>query len=119
MITVPSSGIYSITLPAGRYDYRSLFPSANLAWDFGHGRNVRLTYSRRLERPSAGMLNPEVPNNAGSLAPIRVEAPVGSIVKAVSPQPCTARHVVGMFLPMPIMQALAQIVPTAVMAEEP
>ncbi len=63
------------------------------------------------------VLNPEVPNNAGSLAPIKVEAPVGSIVNAVTPAPCTARHVVGMFLPMPIMQALAQIVPEAVMAE--
>jgi N-methylhydantoinase B len=63
------------------------------------------------------VLNPEVPNNAGSLAPIKVEAPLGSIVNAVSPAPCTARHVVGMFLPMPIMQALAQIVPQAVMAE--
>jgi N-methylhydantoinase B len=63
------------------------------------------------------VLNPDVPNNAGSLAPIRVEAPLGSIVNAVSPAPCTARHVVGMFLPMPIMQALAQVVPEAVMAE--
>ena len=41
------------------------------------------------------VLNPELPNNHGSLAPIRVEAPAGSIVHAVSPQPCTARHVVG------------------------
>jgi N-methylhydantoinase B len=63
------------------------------------------------------VLNPEVPNNHGSLAPIRVEAPVGSIVNAVSPAPCTARHVVGMFLPMPLLRALAQFVPDAVMAE--
>jgi N-methylhydantoinase B len=63
------------------------------------------------------VLNPEVPNNYGSLAPIRVEAPPGSIVNAQSPAPCTARHVVGMFLPMPLLQALAQFVPDAVMAE--
>jgi N-methylhydantoinase B len=63
------------------------------------------------------VLNPDVPNNAGSLSPIKVEAPEGSIVNAVTPAPCTARHVVGMFLPMPIMQALAQVVPEAVMAE--
>lgn len=43
------------------HDYRSLFPSANLAWDFGKGRNARLTYSRRIERPSAWYLNPDVP----------------------------------------------------------
>jgi N-methylhydantoinase B len=63
------------------------------------------------------VLNPEVPNNFGSLAPIKVEAPEGSIVNAVSPAPCTARHVVGMFLPMPLLQALAQVLPDGVMAE--
>jgi N-methylhydantoinase B len=63
------------------------------------------------------VLNPEVPNNHGSLAPIKVESPEGSIVHAVSPSPCTARHVVGMFLPMPLLQALAQVVPENVMAE--
>jgi N-methylhydantoinase B len=55
------------------------------------------------------VLNPDLPNNYGSLAPILVEAPVGSIVNAVSPQPCTARHVVGMFLPNALLKALAQI----------
>ncbi|WP_055478512.1 hydantoinase B/oxoprolinase family protein [Sphaerimonospora mesophila] len=63
------------------------------------------------------LLNPEIPNNAGSLAPIRVEAPEGSIVNAVPPSPCTARHVVGMFLPMPLLQAMSKVLPDAVMAE--
>ena len=63
------------------------------------------------------VLNPELPNNHGSLAPIRVEAPAGSIVHAVSPQPCTARHVVGMFLPNALLKALAQIRPQQAMAE--
>jgi N-methylhydantoinase B len=63
------------------------------------------------------VLNPELPNNHGSLAPIKVEAPEGSIVNAVSPQPCTARHVVGMFLPNALLKALAQIKPEQAMAE--
>ncbi len=63
------------------------------------------------------VLNPEVPNNTGSLAPILVEAPPGSIVNAQSPAPCTARHVVGMFLPMPLLAALSRFLPEAVMAE--
>jgi N-methylhydantoinase B len=63
------------------------------------------------------VLNPDVPNNHGSLAPIEVDAPPGSIVNAVSPAPCTARHVVGMFLPMPLLQALAHVLPEGVMAE--
>ena len=44
-------------------------------------------------------------------------APEGSIVNAVSPQPCTARHVVGMFLPNALLKALAQVRPDAAMAE--
>jgi N-methylhydantoinase B len=63
------------------------------------------------------VLNPELPNNYGSLAPIKVEAPVGSIVNAVSPMPGTARHVVGMFLPNALLKALAQIKPDQSMAE--
>ena len=42
---------------------------------------------------------------------IKVEAPEGSIVNAVCPQPGTARHVVGMFLPNALLKALAQVKP--------
>jgi N-methylhydantoinase B len=63
------------------------------------------------------VLNPEIPNNHGSLAPIKVEAPEGSIVNAVPPQPGTARHVVGMFLPNALLKALAQVKPEQSMAE--
>lgn len=63
------------------------------------------------------VLNPEIPNNAGSLNPILVEAPEGSILNAQPPVPTTARHVVGMFVPMPVLKALGQIVPDKVMAE--
>ncbi len=63
------------------------------------------------------VLNPDIPNNHGSLGPIKVEAPEGSIVNAVAPQPGTARHVVGMFLPNALLKALAQVKPDQAMAE--
>ena len=63
------------------------------------------------------VLSPEIPNNHGSLAPIKMIAPEGTIVNAVSPQPCTARHVVGMFLPNALLKALAQVRPQQAMAE--
>lgn len=63
------------------------------------------------------ILNPEVPNNTGSLLPIEVNAPLGSIVNAQPPSPCTARHVVGMFLPMPLLKALSAALPERAMAE--
>ena len=43
------------------HDYRSVFPSANVAWDFSQGHILRLTYSKRIERPSSYFLNPDAP----------------------------------------------------------
>ena len=45
------------------------------------------------------LIAPEVPNNAGSLAPFEVIAPEGSIVHPQRPSPVTARHVNGQMLP--------------------
>lgn len=39
-------------------DYTSLFPNANLGYDLGEGRRVGLNYSRRIQRPWTGFLNP-------------------------------------------------------------
>lgn len=82
------------------------------------GINVVLNYTHAYTTFTVrSVLNPELPNNHGSLAPIRVLAPVGSIVNAVSPQPCTARHVVGMFLPNALLKALSFLRPDQTMAE--
>ena len=62
-------------------------------------------------------LNPDLPNNAGSLAPIRMTAPEGSIVNCTYPAPVTGRHLVGMYVPMPILKALHAVVPERVLAE--
>jgi outer membrane receptor protein involved in Fe transport len=43
------------------HDYTSLYPSANVAWDVGPGRTLRVTYSKRIERPGSDLLNPDVP----------------------------------------------------------
>lgn len=52
----------TLDLPAGGgtfvNDYSSLFPSANLSYDLGSGRQVRLSYSRRIRRPSPRVMNP-------------------------------------------------------------
>ena len=39
-------------------DYTSLFPSASLSYDLGGGRQVRASYSKRVQRPPAFYLNP-------------------------------------------------------------
>ncbi len=55
---------FDVTSTGARYDndYRSLFPSANVAYDFGKGLTVRFAYSKRIERASAGYLNPDMPS---------------------------------------------------------
>jgi N-methylhydantoinase B len=63
-------------------------------------------------------LNPDLPNNYGSLMPIKLAAPPDqSILNAKYPSPVSARHVVGMYIPMPIMKALYAVLPDAVIAE--
>jgi N-methylhydantoinase B len=83
-----------------------------------YGINVVRNYTHAYTTFSVrSVLNPDVPNNHGSLAPILMRAEPGSIVDARPPSPCTARHVVGMFLPIALMGALAQIVPDRAIGE--
>lgn len=82
------------------------------------GINVVMNYTHAYSTFAVrSCLNPEQPNNHGSLAPIKVTAPKGCIVNADYPSPLNARHVVGMFVPMPILKALHQVVPERVLAE--
>lgn len=93
-------------------DYEGTSPASR--WGINVVENYTHAYTTFAVR---SVLNPEIPNNHGSLAPIKMAAPAGSIVNAVSPQPGTARHVVGMFLPNALLKALAQIRPDQSMAE--
>ncbi|WP_295520993.1 hydantoinase B/oxoprolinase family protein [Limnohabitans sp. Rim8] len=63
------------------------------------------------------LIAPEVPNNAGSLAPFEVFAPEGSIVHPQRPSPVTARHVIGQMLPDLMFGCLAQALNGQVPAE--
>jgi N-methylhydantoinase B len=82
------------------------------------GVNVVLNYTKAYSSFAIrSFLNPELPNNAGSLAPIRVHAPEGSILNCAYPAPVSARHIVGMYVPMPILNALYNVAPERVLAE--
>ena len=63
------------------------------------------------------LIGADVPNNAGSLDPIRVEAPVGSIVNAQYPSAVSARHIIGQMLPDVMFGCLRQARPDRVPAE--
>jgi N-methylhydantoinase B len=82
------------------------------------GINVVLNYTHAYSTFAIrSCLNPDLPNNTGSLAPIKVTAPEGSIVNCSYPAPVNARHVVGMYVPMPILKALYHVIPDRVLAE--
>jgi N-methylhydantoinase B/oxoprolinase/acetone carboxylase alpha subunit len=82
------------------------------------GINVVMNYTHAYSTFAIrSCLNPDLPNNHGSLAPIKVVAPKGSIVNCEYPVPVNARHVVGMYVPMPILKALHQVIPDRVLAE--
>ena len=63
------------------------------------------------------LVAPEVPNNAGSLAPITVSAPPGCVLNVNRPWPVAARHTVGHMLPDLVFGCLHQVMPGGVPAE--
>jgi N-methylhydantoinase B/oxoprolinase/acetone carboxylase alpha subunit len=83
-----------------------------------YGINVVMNYSHAYSTFAIrSCLNPELPNNFGSLAPIKITAPEGCIVNCKYPAPVNARHVVGMYVSMPILKALYHCIPDRVLAE--
>lgn len=83
-----------------------------------YGINVVMNYTHAYSTFAIrSCLDPELPNNFGSLAPITVSAPEGCIVNCRYPAPVNARHVVGMYVPMPILKALYHVMPERVLAE--
>ncbi|TAF94976.1 MAG: hydantoinase B/oxoprolinase family protein [Cytophagia bacterium] len=61
--------------------------------------------------------SPEVPNNEGAFRPIKVNAPVGSLLNAQKPVPLGGRNITGNILHAPVFGALAQAVPLQVQAD--
>src|SRR5262245_48288700 len=83
-----------------------------------YGINVVMNYTHAYSTFAIrSCLNPELPNNFGSLAPIKVVAAEGCIVNCKYPAPVNARHVVGMYVPMPILKALYHVMPDRVLVE--
>ncbi|MCU0339894.1 MAG: hydantoinase B/oxoprolinase family protein, partial [Spirosomaceae bacterium] len=61
--------------------------------------------------------SPDVPNNEGAFRPIKVKAPLGSLLNAQKPVPLGGRNITGNILHAPVFGALAQAVPLQVQAD--
>lgn len=63
------------------------------------------------------ILDPTMPNNDGSIRPVTVTAPEGTLVNPRRPAAVWGRHTTGHYFPAVIFNALCQAVPDKVMAE--
>ncbi|MCH9672699.1 MAG: hydantoinase B/oxoprolinase family protein, partial [Gammaproteobacteria bacterium] len=96
-----------------------------LAIDFdGTSEQVRfpinsvLNYTQAYARYAVKcLLDPDAPNNHGTLSPISVSAPSGSLLNAAAPAPVWGRHLSGHYVPAAILGALASVLPDRVVAE--
>ncbi len=82
------------------------------------GVNLVLNYTKAYSNFGIRCLvGPHVPNNGGSLSPIHIKAPEGSILNVRHPWPVCARHIIGQFLPDAVMGCMARIIPGRVPSE--
>jgi N-methylhydantoinase B len=83
-----------------------------------YGINVPLAYTTAYTVFGLGcVVAARIPNNAGSLEPLTISAPEGSILNAPKPSPVASRHVIGQMLPDVAFGCLRQVIPDRVPAE--
>jgi N-methylhydantoinase B len=82
------------------------------------GINVPLSYTTAYAAFALGcVVAARIPNNAGSLAPLTVSAPLRCILNAEKPAAVAIRHILGQMLPDMVFGCLAQAIPDRVPAE--
>jgi N-methylhydantoinase B len=73
--------------------------------------NVWATYTMKC------LAAPALPNNEGTFAPVRVSAPEGSFLNPKFPAPVKMKPSTGHYIPIAILNALADVVPDHMLAE--
>ena len=82
------------------------------------GINVPLSYTKAYTCFGLSCLvSAEIPNNAGSLKPFEIDAPLDSILNAPYPAAVCARHIIGQMLPDVVFGCLEKAIPDKVPAE--
>ena len=125
------NGTYHNTMVVDGYDFEVTLAAKltihdkHLVLDFEgtspasrHGINCPLNYTKAYTVFGIKcLIAPDIPNNAGALAPMEVEAPRGSIVNAIKPAPVCSRHIMGQLLPDVAIGCLHQVLPEVAPAE--
>ena len=82
------------------------------------GINVPLSYTKAYTCFGLScLLSAEIPNNAGSLFPFEIDAPLGSILNAPYPSAVCVRHIIGQMIPDVVFGCLEKAIPNKVPAE--
>jgi|WetSurMetagenome_2_1015567.scaffolds.fasta_scaffold17273_4 N-methylhydantoinase B len=82
------------------------------------GINVPFCYTKAFAAYAVKCLTiPMIPNNEGSVRPIKCVAPEGCILNATPPSPTGGRHIIGHFVNPLVFGALATAVPDLVQAD--
>ncbi|MBV8354148.1 MAG: hydantoinase B/oxoprolinase family protein, partial [Candidatus Eremiobacteraeota bacterium] len=63
------------------------------------------------------LVAPDLPNNEGTFAPISVKAPAGSFLNPRFPAPVKMKPSSGHYIPIAIVDALAEVIPERILAE--
>lgn len=88
--------------------------SEQVPWPINSVLNYTQAYTRYAVKC---LIDPDAPNNAGSLAPVTVTAPEGCLLNARPPAPVWGRHLSGHYTPPAVFGALAPIMPDRIIAE--
>jgi N-methylhydantoinase B len=105
-------GKTTITDTGIHVDYTGTSPASK------RGINVPMAYTTAYTVFGLGcVVASRIPNNAGSLSPLTVSAPPGTILNAPKPKPVLARHITGQMLPDVVFGCLRQAIPDRVPAE--
>lgn len=84
----------------------------------GAAINVPLCYTKAMALYAIKCLTTtKIPNNQGSITPIRIAAPEDCILNATPPFPTGGRHIVGHFVVPLIFGALAEVMPHRIQAD--
>ncbi len=88
--------------------------SPQVPWPINSVLNYTQAYARYAVKC---LVDPDAPNNAGSLAPVHITAPEGSLFNATPPAPVWGRHLSGHYVPAAIFGAMAPIMRDRIVAE--
>ena len=104
----------SVTVEGDRMAIDFAGTSPQVPWPVNCVLNYTQAYARYAVKC---LLDPEAPNNAGSLRPIDISAPQGCLLNATPPAPVWGRHLSGHYVPPAVIGALSQVVPERAVAE--